>query len=631
MGSVRRFAANALLALASAGALAVSVWLDMGEAFVPPPWVLDGMLLGVLLRSERRRWPGLMVAAFIGAALCWIYVDGRLVAGIVLASCTLVLLSSAVALLDWLSWRPADLATSRGLVRGSAVVLGAAPLLPALLVVLTGHLLSDHDALATMGHWLLTEVLGLAIITPLAVNLARRDMMLLFVPPVLGTTLALLVTYTAIAAVVFLQGAVPLSFLLFPPLCFMVGRLGPAGAGLGILITGVVAAAGAVWQFGPLGHHVGMSAYRQVMFLQFLLVVASVMVYPLGAAVAARRRMNQALADQHARLSRNENLYRLLANNSSDIITRVRLDGKRLYVSPSITAVLGWTPAEMLQPNWQDYVHPDDLAGFVAARENTADSNGNSSFTYRYRHKNGTWCWLEARMHLIRRADGLATELVGNLRDVTRQKEAELALEAAMIELSEKAATDGLTGVANRRRFDDALELEWRRSLRTGEAMAVLMVDADHFKSYNDRYGHQAGDGCLRALARAIGEQIRRPHDLLARYGGEEFVVILPGTGIEGALQVAERIRRGVEALDMAHEANADGVVTISIGAASMVPDHDSAAAALVEAADGALYLAKRNGRNRVELAVPRTGTAVVVPLLPHLRRAAASQAGLAT
>jgi diguanylate cyclase (GGDEF)-like protein len=278
----------------------------------------------------------------------------------------------------------------------------------------------------------------------------------------------------------------------------------------------------------------------------------------------------------------------------------------------------------MMRPDWQQHVHPDDLPRFIEARAKMQAGEENVANTYRYRRRDGSWCWIEARLHLVRSEDGRPKEFVANMRDITRQKDAELKLETALAELAEQATTDGLTGVANRRRFDAALDQEWRRSLRAGEFLAVLLIDADHFKAFNDRYGHQAGDDCLRAIASTTAAQIRRSHDICARYGGEEFVVILPATGLEGASDVAERIRDAIEGLDLPHEANADGVVTVSIGVAAVRVDLTTTSAMLVEAADAALYRAKRAGRNRIESGLP-SGPATVVALLPHLRRAAAS------
>lgn len=167
-------------------------------------------------------------------------------------------------------------------------------------------------------------------------------------------------------------------------------------------------------------------------------------------------------------------------------------------------------------------------------------------------------------------------------------------------ELESLAALDGLTGVLNRRSFDERLALEWNRAMRTGELLAVVMADIDYFKSFNDRYGHVAGDFCLRAVASALRESIGRASDTVARYGGEEFAVILPATELAGAIDVAEKMRASVNALSIPHDASSLGRLSVSVGVATMQPQPGISPTVLVEKADVALYEAKAAGRNRV-------------------------------
>jgi diguanylate cyclase (GGDEF)-like protein/PAS domain S-box-containing protein len=166
------------------------------------------------------------------------------------------------------------------------------------------------------------------------------------------------------------------------------------------------------------------------------------------------------------------------------------------------------------------------------------------------------------------------------------------------------ALVDALTGVANRRQFDAELEREWRRGIRSGAPLSLLLLDVDGFKAFNDRYGHPAGDDCLRQVAAALADVPRRAADLVARYGGEEFAMVLPEIDPAGAESIAEAARATVEALAIPHAASAAApVVTISAGAATRWPVRGGSAMALVAAADHALYLAKRQGRNRVQVA----------------------------
>ncbi|WP_300435268.1 diguanylate cyclase [Zoogloea sp.] len=179
-------------------------------------------------------------------------------------------------------------------------------------------------------------------------------------------------------------------------------------------------------------------------------------------------------------------------------------------------------------------------------------------------------------------------------------------LDDANQELTRLSSLDGLTGISNRRQFDETLLREWRRLGRQGRPLSMLLCDVDYFKQFNDGYGHQVGDECLKAVARTLKDTLRRPADLVARYGGEEFAVILPDTEITGALQVAEAMRSAVEGLNITHRYSKGGsVVTISIGVASTTPLRTgSDSSVLLKRADDALYQAKQAGRNRIAAAV---------------------------
>jgi diguanylate cyclase (GGDEF)-like protein len=177
-------------------------------------------------------------------------------------------------------------------------------------------------------------------------------------------------------------------------------------------------------------------------------------------------------------------------------------------------------------------------------------------------------------------------------------------LDAAYQRLQHISFLDGLTEIANRRRFDEFIDLEWRRAVRSSTPMSLIMIDIDFFKAYNDTYGHQSGDDCLKRVANALNTALNRPGDLAARYGGEEFSVVLAGTHPAGAAAVAEALRSRVEGLDIPHAGSrVSDRVTISLGVASMVPVRESSPADLISKADRALYAAKRAGRNRVQVA----------------------------
>lgn len=179
-------------------------------------------------------------------------------------------------------------------------------------------------------------------------------------------------------------------------------------------------------------------------------------------------------------------------------------------------------------------------------------------------------------------------------------------LEVACHKLEMASRTDGLLGIANRMHFNERIQAEWKRARRERQSVALLMIDVDFFKRYNDTYGHLQGDACLRSVARTAAGALRRPADLLARYGGEEIVALLPNTDLPGGLQVAADIQARLAGLAIPHSASeVAGQVTVSIGAAAMAPARDNAPEELIAAADAALYEAKRGGRNRVRSAGP--------------------------
>ena len=201
----------------------------------------------------------------------------------------------------------------------------------------------------------------------------------------------------------------------------------------------------------------------------------------------------------------------------------------------------------------------------------------------------------------VKLGDGFAV----NFRDITERKQMEIALKDANQELQRQANIDSLTKVANRRRFDEYLSQEWSRCAREKQTLSLILCDVDYFKYYNDSYGHQAGDQCLYQVAQGMAKSIKRPADVVFRYGGEEFAMILPFTIGEGALKVAQDVRKQIVNLKIPHDlSQVSEYVTLSLGVSSIIPNVDSSPELLIAAADQALYEAKASGRNRVEYKV---------------------------
>jgi diguanylate cyclase (GGDEF)-like protein len=199
--------------------------------------------------------------------------------------------------------------------------------------------------------------------------------------------------------------------------------------------------------------------------------------------------------------------------------------------------------------------------------------------------------------------------------DVSRLVRRGKMLEARNHQLAWQSVTDPLTGLANRRRIDQALQLEWMRAARSQSALSLLMVDIDHFKRYNDHYGHLAGDDCLCQVSAAISQCVNRAGELVARYGGEEFLILLPGSDLVQAADTAQRCLERLQRDQLAHAASPTAPhVTLSIGAACLQPDASLDASVIVRAADAALYRAKAGGRNRFEMALATDWELTVMP-----------------
>jgi diguanylate cyclase (GGDEF)-like protein len=206
-------------------------------------------------------------------------------------------------------------------------------------------------------------------------------------------------------------------------------------------------------------------------------------------------------------------------------------------------------------------------------------------------------------LHMIR-------QLIERERLQRELREAKTALEANNASLKLLALSDGLTGLANRRLFDQRLSAEFKRAMRDQSPLALVMIDVDYFKKFNDHHGHVAGDACLQIVAKAVQAGQRRPGDVAARFGGEEFAILLPDTDLHGALAVADSVRAAIAGLRFAHGASPLHILTVSAGVHAVVPARGQPARALVEAADRGLYQAKAEGRNRVCAAAPAQAAA---------------------
>ncbi|WP_159995750.1 diguanylate cyclase domain-containing protein [Roseomonas sp. 18066] len=337
-----------------------------------------------------------------------------------------------------------------------------------------------------------------------------------------------------------------------------------------------------------------------------LAVVAVLLLGSLTLGLHLTRQVLRRRAAEAARLA-SEAHFRLLAEHASDMVARLGPDGRFRYVSPAAQRLLGAAPAALLGRAIAEVALEEDRPALALALAEAGHPGCQGQVAFRVAREDGGTAWIETTLQRVQES-GEGDGYVTVSRDVTARR----ALEE---ELSALATTDGLTGLANRRHLDEALARAWQQAVERGAPLAVLLLDIDHFKLFNDQYGHPAGDAALRATAGAIRRCIRDKDDLAARYGGEEFAVILPGAEAAGAARVAERVRQAIAGLAIPHARHPLGHVTASIGIAALLPAAQLAAAAdapddgapaappgpeqLLAAADAALYEAKRQGRNR--------------------------------
>src|ERR1700761_2431217 len=300
-----------------------------------------------------------------------------------------------------------------------------------------------------------------------------------------------------------------------------------------------------------------------------------------------RLKTEQALRERETR-------YRLLADNIADIVILLDGRGALLYVSPSVEPVLGLRGNDLVGKSCFDLVHYEDRERVQAATAELTHPNATNSVAFRIARADGSIAWVEINFKLAsERNVAEKIKFVGVVRDVTQRKMMEDELNSLNSRLAQLATTDGLTGLPNRRTFDAFLHREY-----SGHGtISVLLFDIDHFKSYNDTFGHQAGDECLKAVAGTIADATFSTTGMSARYGGEEFAIILPDVPEAEALRVAEAVRLTVSSLGISNPASPRGYVTISVGVATRTRATLNEAT-LVGDADLALYEAKRQGRN---------------------------------
>lgn len=472
---LRSLAVKLALAFAITTALAfIGLAAGRGAGHVPAIWWANAGLASVMLLSHRRTWPWLLGAGLAGNLTGHLLFGDGWREAVLLSCCDVGETAIAVFGVGRALGRRVDLTRQRQLLRFVffAVLLG--PLVASTAAGVVLHLMYGSPLTVPL-RWFPASAVGMGVMVPMVLGLARPETHALFKLARLRNTLLYLAMIAAATVLIFSRSDFPWLFLIFPPLLFLVVRMGLGGGVLGCCVVGAIGTHFTVARStGPLAHAGDASLEHRILILQLFVATA--------------------------------------------------------VLSVSVVAV----------------VFADLKRATLAA----------ASSEERFRE-------LASKMELL-------------------------------------AQEDGLTGVANRRQFDEVLAREWQRAQRNGRPLNLLLLDVDQFKAFNDLYGHMEGDRCLREVIRVAAGVAHRAADTVARYGGDEFAIILPEIPCADALELAERMRQAVLGEELEHAATPDGFVTISVGCAGVVPDAGGSAADLVAAADAALYAAKKGGRNRV-------------------------------
>lgn len=559
-------------------------------------WIANGVLTALLLGRPGKCWWSFLLAMWLGDSAAGAFVHIPLSLAAAIALCNVLEAMTAASLLRWTLGRDRDLASPGAMGRFLLFAVFVAPLLSGVLAAACCRVAIGVPFWQLFARWFPSHALGMAVTAPLVLAGFSSDLRRVFGRDRILRSGSVLLLILCVSIAVFAQTHYSLRFLCLPLLMLVVFEVGILGAVTAIFEISIVATFYTLRGHGPLWMEKGATMQGSLLDLQIAMLVLVISVVPFAAMLERQRQLHRSL-----RLGIQQ--YRLLADNSRDIVVLSSLEGRRLYVSPAVQDALGWTRQEWTGGHSAELMHPEDVPAFRRMLQEMLHGQDRRTLRYRTQHRDGRYLWMEANIRTLRdEKSGKPNAFVANVRDISRRVDAEEKLAEAHQQVQEQAQRDSLTELANRRRFDEQLEKEWRRGRRTGNPLALLMVDIDNFKCINDTYGHRAGDACLQALGSILRQVARRPGDLAARYGGDEFAVLLPDVDSVTASTLAESI-----CLKVRHQLFQAGIgravtITVSVGVAAQIPSHDARADRLVEAADRALYTAKQDGRDRAAM-----------------------------
>lgn len=297
----------------------------------------------------------------------------------------------------------------------------------------------------------------------------------------------------------------------------------------------------------------------------------------------------------------NDLVYKTLIESTLAIPWSIDWETKTFsYIGPQIEKVLGWKQDSWRTvEDWAMRMHENDRAWVVDFCVAQSISGVDHEADYRAITINGEYIWIRDVVHVVRKPDGEVDSLVGFMFDISERKKQEQELETLKKQLEEYSYQDGLTGIANRRFFEDSYQREWLNAQREQQPLTLMLLDIDYFKQYNDHNGHILGDACLKQIAQILKKSVSRPRDLVARFGGEEFILILPDTTQASAIEVVERILQSIRTADICHSSSPlDQRLSVSLGGKTIIPTQKNDKMAFLKEVDQNLYLAKERGRN---------------------------------
>ena len=572
-------------------------------------WMANGVLLAYLLLAPRSRWPAYLAAGAAAQIAVGIFVWPHWQLAVIIVGLNFAEVFFSALLLRPRSAVLPRFSDYRYLLRFIVYAVVAAPLTVGIVGALISHAYQHTPVGLLSVQWTLSHGIGSGVAASACAVIFRGKFNLRTTAARCWPNLILLAAFGVIA---FSQNT-HFQLVIYPLLVLVLLRMGLGWAMLSALY---VYAVSSWYLMHGLGPFVESSPFPFLGFgieLQLFIASAMLLLFSVSWVLDSRHDAEQRFREIAA-------MHRLVTENSRDIILLADFTGIPRYISPAVETITGFKPAETMHRGFADVIHPDDLPKVVDLVATLQEGAESAIVEYRVKKRSGGYVWVEGAIRLLSdEKSGVRTGILQIVRDISRRKIAEESLAKAYRSVEELAITDGLTGLANRRRFDQTLLTEWRRALREHTPLSLLVIDADLFKSYNDTYGHLRGDSCLKQIAEAALDVVRRPGDLVARYGGEEFAVVLPNTAPDGAFLLAQEICSVMRNRQLRHEKNPPGVVTVSVGCATLVPGFGQHVDALIDRADQALYQAKRGGRNRACTFTPEADTFPAVERLPEV------------